>query len=332
MKKAILCISLMLLAACSNSNNTFSDEEITKLKDLGVYEQVESSCDYNDTVKYMLKHNYNKEYTKDYCAINTTSLSRVNTLLELGYTRDEINSLLNSKYYIDNNFDRYINDDEKNIKQRILNINMNLDLEAYSKINTIEDDSVITLLVNKYNGLKEGYEPDDLVEIDYACKEGIDYSCSTDNKKRLRKEAADAFKKWGDAAKKENINLVAIGMYRTYSYQAGLYSYGANTYGQKYADQYYARPGHSEHNTGLAVDISFNNVPYTSIDSYDEYDWIIENAHKYGFILRYPEDKTAITKFSYESWHFRYVGKEAAKYIYKNDITLEEYHALNRGE
>mgnify|MGYP002582595254 FL=1 len=65
---------------------------------------------------------------------------------------------------------------------------------------------------------------------------------------------------------------------------------------------------------------------YNEIENYDGYEWILNNAHKYGFILRYPKDKVDVTRYGYESWHFRYVGKEAAKVIYDNDWTLEEYH------
>lgn len=86
------------------------------------------------------------------------------------------------------------------------------------------------------------------------------------------------------------------------------------------------QPFYTIHNSGLCVDITFNGYNYNEIENYDGYEWILNNAHKYGFILRYPKDKVDVTRYGYESWHFRYVGKEAAKEIYDNDWTLEEYH------
>ena len=132
--------------------------------------------------------------------------------------------------------------------------------------------------------------------------------------------------KFCKAAAKNDINIRAIAGYRTYEYQKGLWDYYASVNGEEYADQYYARPGQSEHNSGLAVDITFNGYNFNEIENYDGYDWILKNMHKYGFILRYPEDKTDVTQYGYESWHIRYVGKEAATKIYKNNWTLEEYH------
>ena len=94
------------------------------------------------------------------------------------------------------------------------------------------------------------------------------------------------------------------------------------------ADTYSARPGFSEHHTGLAIDIDNIKTSYTDFDKTKEFIWMQENAYKYGFILRYPEDKVDITGYIYEPWHYRYVGVEAAKYIYENNMTLEEYYAL----
>ena len=99
-------------------------------------------------------------------------------------------------------------------------------------------------------------------------------------------------------------------------------------YGSEYADEIAARPGHSEHQTGLALDIfcTTNSNTKTFKDS-EAYQWLLNNAYKYGFILRYPEGKENITGFTFESWHYRYVGTEIATYIYENDITFDEYYA-----
>ena len=86
-----------------------------------------------------------------------------------------------------------------------------------------------------------------------------------------------------------------------------------------------AKPGHSEHQTGLSIDVEGSNLDYDLFAESKEFNWMKNNAHKYGFILRYPKGKEHITGFKYEPWHYRYVGKDVASYIYKNNITLEEY-------
>lgn len=150
-----------------------------------------------------------------------------------------------------------------------------------------------------------------------------DYSCQNVSELTLRKEAYQGFKSFCQEAKKHDINIRAIAGYRTYAYQKGLWDYYASTQGKDYADTYYARPGQSEHNSGLALDITFNAHNFNEIQKYDGYKWILKNMHNYGFILRYPKDKTKVTRYGYESWHIRYVGKKAATQIYKNNWTLE---------
>ena len=86
-----------------------------------------------------------------------------------------------------------------------------------------------------------------------------------------------------------------------------------------------ARAGHSEHQTGLAVDVSNSSLDYDNFESTKEFYWMKNNAHKFGFILRYPKASFHITGFKYEPWHYRYVGIKIATYIYKNNLTLEEY-------
>ena len=114
--------------------------------------------------------------------------------------------------------------------------------------------------------------------------------------------------------------------YRSYTNQETLYNRYVQKDGSIKADTYSARPGHSEHQTGLAVDVHNTVLPYTSFDKTNEFTWMKENAHKYGFILRYPKDKTNITGYDYEPWHNRYIGVEHATYIYENNITFDEYY------
>ncbi len=213
-------------------------------------------------------------------------------------------------------------------EQAIKNVKMNLDLQPYEQITTVEDDRNMALLINKFYALPEGYVPSDLVNVDqHACIQGSDYSCQDVDVIQLRKEVYEAYLKWCEAASAQGLDIRAIAGYRSYEYQAGLWNYNAATYGEEYADEYYARPGQSEHNSGLCVDITFNEHNFNEIELYEGYDWILNNAHKYGFILRYPEEKVGITMYNYESWHFRYVGVEIATQCYENNWCLEEYWA-----
>ena len=97
-------------------------------------------------------------------------------------------------------------------------------------------------------------------------------------------------------------------------------------HGKDAADTFSARPGYSEHQTGLTTDINTSSSK-ANFENSKEYAWLIKNSYKYGFILRYPKDKEYLTGYKYEPWHYRYVGKDVAKYIYENDITYEEYYA-----
>ena len=102
-----------------------------------------------------------------------------------------------------------------------------------------------------------------------------------------------------------------------------------NEKGIVYADKCSARPGHSEHQTGLSIDVMGSNNDYNIFDKSKEFKWMKDNAHKYGFIMRYPKNKEYITGFKYEPWHYRYVGIDTAQKIYENNITLEEYKRRN---
>lgn len=145
-------------------------------------------------------------------------------------------------------------------------------------------------------------------------------------------EARTAFEQLAAAALLEDYSLTAFSTYRSFEYQTDLYNRYVERDGVKEADRYSARPGYSEHQTGLAFDIGeVNQEQHFASSSFGDTDagkWLAENAHLYGFIMRYPEGKEAITGYMYEAWHFRYVGVEIAKDIYENNGTLEEYLGL----
>ena len=129
------------------------------------------------------------------------------------------------------------------------------------------------------------------------------------------------------AAKTEGLNIYISSGFRSFSYQSTIYNNYVARDGKAEADTYSARPGHSEHQTGLAFDV---NQIDSSFDNTPEAKWLADNCYKYGFILRYPKGKTNETGYQYESWHFRYVGTELAEKLYNNGdwITLESYFGL----
>ena len=188
--------------------------------------------------------------------------------------------------------------------------------DFYKDIKTIYSPTTFDFIVNKNIKLNDEYIPNDLEMINKI------YSC---NEKYLRHEARIAFETLAKDAKKEGLNIIAVSAYRSFDYQAKLYSNYVSEKGFYYADMASARAGHSEHQTGLAVDVASNNLDYDNFEKTEEFIWMKKNAYKYGFILRYPLAKFHITGFKYEPWHYRYVGKNISKYIYDNDLTLEEY-------
>ena len=218
--------------------------------------------------------------------------------------------------------DRYIKYKETNLEledeQIIKNVNMNLDYEPYTNIKKARNLNTNKILVNKYYSLDENYEPDNLESISkqYAL-EGME----------LVHDAKIAFEDMAKAAKKENLNIIAMSTYRDYNYQVKIYKQYVRADGEEKADTYSGRAGHSEHQTGLAVDVYNGKVNYTKFENTKEFEWMQEHASEYGFILRFPKGKEKETGYTYESWHYRYVGKDIAKYIEEHDISFEEYYA-----
>lgn len=225
-------------------------------------------------------------------------------------------------YFNYNSIDRYINYKKKNqqlsTEQIIKNVNMNLDLRHYKDIFKAKNLNKEIILVNKYYYLEKDYVPDNLklISNQYSSKEI-----------NLVSYAKEAFENLSKAAKKENLNVIAMSGYRSYNYQVNLYNKYVKEDGAEAADTYSGRPGHSEHQTGLAVDVYNKKTLYTNFEQTKEFIWMQNHAHEYGFILRFPKGKENETGYEYESWHYRYVGLEIAKYIHDNKITLEEYYA-----
>ena len=135
-------------------------------------------------------------------------------------------------------------------------------------------------------------------------------------------QANTALQEMFNAAKTDGLNLFVKSGFRSFSTQKSLYNNYVKRDGKAAADRYSARPGHSEHQTGLAFDINKSNSSFAGTP---EANWLAENCYKYGFIIRYPEGKEAITGYIYEPWHIRYLGIETATAVYESGLCLEEY-------
>ena len=161
------------------------------------------------------------------------------------------------------------------------------------------------LIVNKSYPISSSYNPG-----------GLDPTCS------------EWFNKLTQDSAKEGLNIYFASGFRSYEYQSQIYNNYVANYGQSSADTFSARPGHSEHQTGLAIDV---NTIDDSFAGTPEAIWLADNCYKYGFIIRYPKGKDSITGYKYEPWHIRYVGYETAKKVHDagENMTLEELYGIN---
>lgn len=189
---------------------------------------------------------------------------------------------------------------------------------------TCAPDSLLRL-VDKEVALPSDYVPSELVNVD-----PIDASPGAAMMLKLRRDAADAMHQMLVQARLSGLSIVAQSAYRSYDDQSRVYQAEVQAYGQAQADRESARPGHSEHQLGVAVDFSSKRLNYDLNDSFAataEGKWLQQNAAQYGFVLSYPQGKEEITEYTYEPWHFRYVGPGAAQALAQSGLTLREWLA-----
>ena len=167
---------------------------------------------------------------------------------------------------------------------------------------------------------------DGITYIDGVMVVNKSYALPSDYNPGVNSEAQSALNEMFSSASGDGISLWVQSGFRSYSYQKQLYDNYAAQDGKAAADRYSARPGHSEHQTGLAFDL---NSLSTSFGETPEGKWLANNCWKYGFIIRYPQGKESITGYMYEPWHVRYLGKDTAKAVYESGLTLEEYLGIN---
>ncbi len=239
-----------------------------------------------------------------------------------GQKKDLIDSIKNIKYYKEANQSRYIKYQKENLNLNndlvVLYVNIGIDKDFYTDIKPSLRPGTKEILVNKFYVLQSDYIPNDLEEIDDEYQVGG---------KMLVSEAAASFNQMAKKAQQENLHIRAVSAYRSYDYQDNLYHRYVNRDGQTKADTYSARPGHSEHQTGLAVDVDNVTQTFDNFGNTEEALWMRANAYKYGFILRYTKENEFITGYQEEPWHYRYVGVQIASKMREENISsYEEYY------
>lgn len=288
----VLIVVLSIVIKTNKLHNSIEYKLEQKGYTVSEIEQIKSLND--GTKNYILENDYNKFYLE----------------------------IVKGKYYIDSNFKEYINQHNKNkeytIEQLIAYVNTGSYREIYEEVKEADITNPSLALVNKYNYLKEDYVPKDLKDV------SIWYSYEG---RKLSNTAYEPFINLFNACKDEGLNIVLYAGYRSYKDQNIIFNTYKDDYGERYADENSTRAGHSENQLGLSINIvSYYNAS-ADFSTTNEYAWIKDNAHNYGFILRYPEGKEYITKYEYQPYLFRYVGQEAATVIYNENLTLEEYVA-----
>lgn len=314
MKKILLLLIAICLCSCSRGDGADTNN--------GSLDEKESVVEYPDVVNNtsFVEDNYD-EYIKFYGLFDTDKLIElVNDDILTENTKDKLVALYSSEYFVDRLEDTYLKylDDYSSSRELLEIVNTNRYKPLYSDITVTDLSKGNLMLINKYHQLPSDYEPDDLVDIDSEYGWGM-----------TREEVYDAFVRLADDAYLDGYVLTVCSAYRSYDYQDGLYNKYLDEEGGDVAavDSYSARPGHSEHQSGLCLDLV---TPGYSMDDFglsEASDWVNENCYKYGFIVRYTAEKENITGYEAEAWQIRYVGDEdIAKYLMDTGITFDEYY------
>lgn len=313
--------------AKTSSKNAYSQKSLRKLDELDV-KSIVNIKKYSKTLDVAIfTDSFQTAYVSDYEKIDYVDIDNfidlVNIMLDRKYDVNiiskTIKDLTSCKNYNKYNFERYLSYMDKNpslkLSDVVTRVNIKLDKEFYTDTEEIKNPDNLLVVVNKYNYLPNGFVPKNLKTL-------FNNSNAT-----MVSEAADAYKELVEAAKKDGFTFVATTAYRSAGFQSTLYNNYMAKDGQEAADTYSARPGYSEHQTGLAADLNDPNYTPRRI-SPEGYEWLKNNCYKYGFIIRFPGGKEDITGYQEEDWHIRYVGKDVAKKIMDLGLTLEEYVEL----
>lgn len=311
----------------NKENSKYSTKSIKQIKKLNIKDKIDLDK-YSKTLDVAIfsdeyNHNNITYYENIKYVDNENIITYINTLAKKGVAVNEINEIFQnfltfSNFEIDNATRymafKYKNDNVEN-KDIVTRVNLNLDKPFYTDTKRIEKQDDMYALVNKYNYVDINYVPSNLKSL------------FNNSSIKMVDVAADAYKEFVEAAKKDGITLVGTTSYRSGSFQKQLYDSYVAKDGVEKADTYSARPGYSEHQLGYSVDLNDPNYKEKRISPSD-YEWIKNNCYKYGFIIRFPENKENITGYQHENWHLRYVGKDVAKKINDLNITFDEYYDL----
>lgn len=223
------------------------------------------------------------------------------------------------KYTLIDRIERYQNFITKypqvSIEMTVRKVNANRDRALYTKIEAVDMSYGPLLLVNKYYQLDEDYVPN-LAEAK-ACG---GFLMETEAAARLNQLCLDM--------SALNLDYQISNTYRSYAMQNRIYQNYLAKDSQNIVDSFSARPGHSEHQAGLAVDFKTSSSDITFFENTPAQKWLIKNAHLYGFILRYTEENSMLTGYQAEAWHFRYVGLDVAQALFESELSFDEYWAL----
>lgn len=235
---------------------------------------------------------------------------------------DYISSLVSEKYYIDNNLQSYLtyyeDNDKKSFKDIVAIVNVGANKDWYEDAYTT-DSSGYTILVNKFATLPSDFTPGEIKKFSSTYAYGTVEAEET---------CYDAFITMAEDARKDGITLILTSGYRSSERQTAIYEEYKSKKGESYADEYAARPGHSEHETGLALDILTYGGTTDTFKETETYAWLHTHAYLYGFIERYKEGTEYLTGYEAEAWHYRYLGVELATKVYEEGITYDEYYAF----
>ncbi len=322
----------------------YNKESTSIIKELQLEDKIIEYNKYSKTLEEALtKDKFNNNCINNYINLDIKYLNSIKHLCDLEYSENEINNIVINldetiilkidKYlnelntlsiqtnFIFENYDRYISYQETDIKKKISYVNIGLDYPFYENIKESINKDNNLILVNKYYKLDSTF---------INKLENLSTDCSVRSGIKMEVNAAIAFEKLCIAAKEEGFTIKGSSGYRSYETQKSIYNSYLRNDSLINVDTYSARAGHSEHQTGYAIDVSNNKQAYDDFGLTSEYPWAKVNIHKYGFIIRYTKNNQYITGYKDEPWHFRYVGVETATYLYENNLTLEEYLLNNK--
>ncbi len=224
----------------------------------------------------------------------------------------------------DPNENYYNNNMDTAKEESLLPEDLNSILEDNPIVPLDTNPSSITVLVNRNHLLQPSFIPDSLVEPDIE----FDFNYKHE-KRKMQRVAAEAIEKMFAEARRENYKIYGISGYRSYERQKQIYDNNVRVRGLDATNSVSAKPGSSEHQTGLAMDVSVKSIGCRLDQAFamtPEGKWLAHNCHRFGYIVRYPKGKNEETGYTYEPWHIRYVGTTVASYLYRNNLTLEEYY------